>query len=389
MHAIASGPQVTALRAPRTVPEDPVGFWLSRLDTDSRKGHRSHLDRWLRWLQSQPGERGITARELLQRQLEAEDPYRILDLLQTYVSQLTLRKSSKRKAYTVVKSFFSHNRCALPSDPTFKIRSDKPPVQPKLTVQSILDAYRAANLRYRSVILFKWQSFVDNARLEYVCNNCSDQIVQQIRDGTRPVRIDIPGRKSNENDSEGAFYTFIGKDAVDALTRYFEQERGWPKPGDPIWLKADRSPLTRTAFETAWIRLFRRIGVIPRKKGPAGSRYGYNPHEMRDVATTLLHLKAKADGFDMDCAKFWSGRVGALDREKYDKFYQDVGFVRRQYLIAEKYLNIISGPLEIEELTEKLASSDFIQELVKNPTFINALRDALSSNGSNRLESFR
>lgn len=120
------------------VQEDPVAFWLSRMDSVTRKTHRSHLSRWLHWLQSQPGWSGTSPREVLVRQLQEEDPYELLDLLQTYVGQLNLRKSSKKKAYCVVKSFFSHNRCALPSDPAFRLRGDKPPVQAKLTVKDVL-----------------------------------------------------------------------------------------------------------------------------------------------------------------------------------------------------------------------------------------------------------
>jgi len=46
-------------------------------------------------------------------------------------------------------------------------------------------------------------------------------------------------------------------------------------------------------------------GIIPRKKGSCtGVRYGYNAHEMRDLAKSLLHTRAKDDGFDMDCAEF-------------------------------------------------------------------------------------
>jgi len=387
------GSQILVMKPPKSVPEDPVGFWLSRMDEDTRKAHRSHFYRWVHWVQRQPGWSNTGPRALLIRQAEAEDPYEILNLLQAYILQLKLRKSSKRKAYSVVRSFFAHNRCALPSDPTFRIRGEYPPVQPKLTLKDVVEAYQAANLRYRSVIIFKFQSFVDNARLEYVCKNCSSQIVEQIRKGETPVRIDIPGRKGSENDLEGAFYTFIGSDTVNALVRYFEEERRWPKSGEPVWLKTDGSALTRTSFETAWMRLFRRIGTIPRRKGPIGSRYGYNPHEMRDVATTLLHLRAKSDGFDMDCAKFWSGRLSGLDREKYDKFYQDEEFVRRQYLIAEKYLNIVSGSeatvVTEQQLIGRLSQPDFINELVRNEAFIKTLRDALnvrSSASVSRLE---
>ena len=64
---------------------------------------------------------------------------------------------------------------------------------------------------------------------------------------------------------------------------------------------------------------------------------------MRDEATTRLHLAMKAGGFDMDCAKFWCGQVGQIDRLKYDKFYRDQEYLSDQYKLAEPYLNIISN----------------------------------------------
>jgi hypothetical protein len=180
---------------------------------------------------------------------------------------------------------------------------------------------------------------------------CADQIVKQIQMGVDPVVLDLPGRKSGENDSEGAFYTFIGKDATDALTKYFEEIRGWPKSGEVLWLMPNGRPITKSAFEAMWMRLLRHMGKIPKKQGPVGSRYGYGMHEFRDEATTWLHTHAKAEGFDMDCVKFYCGQVGEIDPLKYDKFYKDQDYVRTQYQTAEKYLNIISGqPREIKAL---------------------------------------
>ncbi len=104
------------------------------------------------------------------------------------------------------------------------MRGDKPPVQAKLCRGDIHELLFGAELRYRSMILVKWQAFLDNERLIYVSNHCSDQVVKQIKAGEHPVRLDLPGRKSNENDSEGNFYTYIGSDAILTLMEYFEKE---------------------------------------------------------------------------------------------------------------------------------------------------------------------
>ena len=55
-------------------------------------------------------------------------------------------------------------------------------------------------------------------------------------------------------------------------------------------------------------------------------------------------MNAKADGLDMDCVKLWCGQVGEIDPLRYDKFYKDEAYIRSQYLIAEKHLNIITNP---------------------------------------------
>jgi hypothetical protein len=139
-------------RVAAKIPDDPQAVWLSRLDEDTRKANRSHFNRWITWLQKQPDWETTTPRELLVRQVESEDSYLVLDLLQRYVNALVLRKNSKRKAYSVVRSFFMHNRCALPPDPSFRMRGDKPPVQPKLSSGDILEILLGAELRYRSMI---------------------------------------------------------------------------------------------------------------------------------------------------------------------------------------------------------------------------------------------
>jgi hypothetical protein len=314
----------------------------------------------------------VTPRDVLIRQLEAEDAYIVLDLLQSYVNSLVLRKSSKEKAYSSIRSFFAHNRCGLPDDLSFRIKGDRPPVDGRLTVENVIEAIHAATVRYQSIILFKWQSFLDNARMVYANEHCSDQIVKQMQMGVHPVRLDLPGRKENENDRAGRFCTFIGKDAIDALEKYFEEQRGWPKPGESLWIQHNGTPLAKATMESTWLHIFRHLGRIPKRKGPIGSRYGYNLHEMRDVATTYLHVNAKADGLDMDCVKLWCGQVGEVDPLKYDKFYKDQDYVRSQYLIAEKYLNIVSGqPHELkalgkenQELRERISRLEGIWESV-------------------------
>jgi len=90
-----------------------------------RPSQRRRAIRFLRnrGLHRQPGWADVTPRYLLIRQPDAEDSNVIMDLLQSSVGSLILPKSSKRKAHSVVRSFFAHNRyisllgCSSPSTP--------------------------------------------------------------------------------------------------------------------------------------------------------------------------------------------------------------------------------------------------------------------------------
>ena len=334
-----------------------MGFWLGRVAPGSRQSYLSNLGLFVKWLQHQPSWGGVDAKDLLVKHSEAEDQYAILDLLQKCLGEVDRSLNAKKAMYVAVRSFFIHNRCALPQDPSFRVQSSKAPVMPKLTVEHVCDAVKAANLRDRSIILVKWQSMQDTERLVYIGKYLSEQLVSQIKRGIHPIRLDIPKRKTNTM----PYYTFIGKDAVDALVAYFEKERGWPKSGEPIWIQKRGGPVTKTGFFCVWMSLLRRGGLIPRRKGPPGSRYGYGSHDTRDAAKSLLHTRALGDGFDMEVAKFLMGH--GTDKYHYDKFNEDQEYVPRQYLIAEKYLNILSHTMIHEE--QRRQEQERIQRMEK------------------------
>lgn len=331
---------------------DPVDVWLGRLAVRSRPPYRSMFGSFLRWLRQPKDWNGLEENQFVkwlqtQQAVEPGDlltwqrahigAFDLLDVVERFVSEGDYCLRTKKTQYTAIRSFFMHNRCALMDDPGFKVRSDKRSSPSLLCYENVVEIARAANLRDQSIVLVKWQALQDNVRTVYIGTECAEQIVTQIRRGIHPVRIDIPDRKQNEQN----YFTFIGKDAVDALTEYFEKERGWPKPGDPIWLTNRGKKINTTWFQENWMRLVERAGLL-RKKRETARRYGFNPHEMRDVAKSLLHTHALKDGFDLYCSEFWLGHE--IDKNRYDKFYNDFEYVRSQYLIAEKYLNIISRP---------------------------------------------
>jgi hypothetical protein len=346
------------------VEEDPaVRKWLARLP-DSRLIYLGQIKRFMKWLRSQdttlPGSRECRPSDLLAWQDRAETKeqrYAILDLLETYVNTQPAKAfKSRQLAYSAVRSFFAHNRSELPSDPHFRVHGEKPPTVGKLTVEDVCRVVGAAKPRDRSTIMVKWMAFLDNKGLEYTGTVLADHVVAELRAGKSLVVLDMPGRKRDEN--QRPFYTIFGKDAVTELVNYFENDRkgGWPKKGQPLWYDQYGLPLSRTGFAESFMALDRRIGLVPRKVGDVSTRYGYNTHEMRDAARTLLHVTARAKGFDLDCAEFFMGHTSKLDPLKYDKFFSDHEYMIQQYRIAEPYLNILSVSAAEQENAKEMES---------------------------------
>jgi hypothetical protein len=72
-----------------------------------------------------------------QKNADNDRRYDLLDLLQAYVTQTKGRKSYKRYIYTVIRSFFLHNRAELPQDRSFRIHGDAPKTQTLLTLEDL------------------------------------------------------------------------------------------------------------------------------------------------------------------------------------------------------------------------------------------------------------
>ena len=358
------------------IQEDPVERWTRGLAARSRINYVPVLRRFLKWM-------GADARTLIERQRQAgpDNEYEILDKLQQYVREyrsvdkagkpMPVTRKTKQTIYNMVRSFFTGNRVALPSDKRFgrTLRGEKPPGVARLSVEDIHRLSLGATLREKSMLLTQFQTLSGIGELEYVNLNCGDEIVAQMRQGKHPVRIDmLMGRKTNPE----PYHTFIGKDAVDALREYFEKERGWPAKGEPIWISKPlgefqkkqlkdtmllpdgRVPVLRDTYRDNIRQLTRRIGLIPKQESHArGVRYGYNPNEIRDVARSVSR-KATSSGFDIICAEFWMGHT--IDPLGYDKLQKlEPEWSAEQYRLLEPYFNIISNPPGAATSTDEAA----------------------------------
>jgi hypothetical protein len=362
----------------RELQADPaVRRWLDNYEARWRYNKLLLLADWLRWLRANGPERlrGLAPSQLVEYQRAASrngNEYEILDALQAYIRQKPGTYDALSSRYATVRGFFKRNRAPLPSD-AFRIRASRGPNQGRLSAADVAALARNAGPLLRAAYLTLWMGLMGQSEFEWFNLNCGAALADHLRakGAGEPFMIELPGRKAGRNKTP--FYTFIGRDALEAWREYFDRIRGWPKGGEPAALDRDGRALGRKALAQRHLRLLEALGFVRRGGRDPSRRYGYNLHEFRDAARSLLHTKAKKDGLDMDCVEFWMGHE--VDPNNYDKFYTDKEYVLKHYRIAEKYLNIISGPRSAEDVEE------MIGEILKRKEYIIALGRALQAYG--------
>jgi len=112
--------------------------------------------------------------------------------------------------------------------------------------------------------------------------------------------------------------------------------------------------MTPKSYGYKFLSLSRHVKIVPKLSDAEtrrGIRYGKSPHELRDLARSLVHeahseqhtIEGKKLLFDAACPEFWMGHTARIDPLKYNEFWKhNPEGVRRQYRIAEKYLNILN-----------------------------------------------
>jgi len=296
--------------------------------------------------------------------------------------------------YSAVRSFYLHNRVPLPRDVTFQIRGDKPPVEAELTVDELRKIILSSNDMYQAVYLGMFQASMGCSEFEHFNTQGWPETKSQLEEEKHRLKVKFPGRKHARN--KLPYYSFIGKDGVNALRNYLKSTRGHIGAGEPIFVNKRGNPVGRGALERYFIRHACALGIIRQWtpqcpecgedtrytrpwKGqkqpviyvcnkcktetpasqidvPKDIRYRMHPHEMRDLFRSEWEL-SQAKGV---CAEFFMGHdIDPNDYNKIMKLHPD--WAERQYSLAEPYLNIMSedprriGVDRLEELIEKRA----------------------------------
>lgn len=327
--------------------------WLGRMSEGSKRSYGPTFNRFMTYVREKGGPfKEMTPDELVRYQRNSDNgsAYDILDLIQGWIGKMNARQSSKDTAYSIVKSFFNHNRATLPKDPSFIIRGDQDQVIGRLTIENIRDMVLSSNRCYRAIVLSMFQGGMDTSSMIYWSENGLESLKEQLRDDPETIRIELPGRMKRRK--KQPFYPLIGRDAIEALKDWMEVR---PPGHKQIFLtqafedkeKGIRKPVSHKSVRMYWLKHLEKIGLINRTGGKRSTRYGLNLHELRDVFRSQWEKSpAKAS-----VAEFMMGHK--VDPLEYNKACRDEDWVREEYLKALPLLQIMSSDTPFGKVSGK------------------------------------
>ena len=313
-----------------------VDKWLNRLAPATARVSRTWLGKFMRWLKENGGTYSeYTPDDLVNFQKNADngERFEVLDLIQRYIGQLTLRASSIKREYAALRSLFAHNRAELPKDPTFRIRSSKASVEGTLTIGEIRDVILSSNKCYRAVFISMFQGGMGLEEIDHWNRTGYQKLREDLRGDPEVITVRLPGRKTRKNIKP--FYTLLGRDTIKLLREWMAVR---PSGGETIFINQHGDAVSPQSIYSYWARHLVKLGVTtPLKNGDKSNRYGKNPHEMRDVFRSQWE-KSPAKG---SVAEFMMGHI--VDPLFYNKAFRDEDWVREEYLQALPMLEIMSS----------------------------------------------
>jgi len=263
-------------------------------------------------------------------------------------------------------------RAELPKIPA-RFDATKEMVAGKWTIPMFLRLVKASKLRDQAIYLTLFQGFMDQKRF-WIFNKKGFELGEYIKKKgvDSPYRIEfMKGRKGNRK----PFNTWIGRDALQGWKDYFESGRGYPKPGEPAAIVGKGKGVVELDPETLASNHRYRLEDLGLKtvSHDSGTRYGYGIHELRDLGRSLAErAKTEVQGFNEKSVEFWMGHE--IDPYDYNKIWKlDSEYNLNQYRIAEKYLNILSGPIE----TTPMSVKEMVTRIMTNKEGMDTLAQAL------------
>lgn len=312
---------------------ETVQKWDQRVKLQG--SHLSTLHNFVKWYSLNYEK--VTPDDLItiQSSLSEAEKYSLLDKVQKWVSSHRGRQGTKRVKYSQIRSFFAHNRAELPSDPGYSPRSEIPAVVGELEPEEIKQILLSSNKLYRALFLCMFQAALDSEMFIYWNSHGWEELRDQLTQNMDPIKISLPGRKLNRNIKP--YYSFITTDAIKALRDYLPEQL--PREREYIFVNQAGTGVSKVTLRNYFRRHLKQLGMVKgydTEDPHIQTRYGKNPHEMRDTFRSLWD-KSPASG---TVAEYCMGH--SIDSLGYNKSFTDEAYYRKEYSKAAPFLNLLS-----------------------------------------------
>jgi len=313
------------------------------------------------------------------KQLAQNDKERYLhiNLIEDYLAQAKLPASQEKSVYTAIRSFYKHNKAALPQfNIKFKDKTAKASVpQQPITLEEVKILLTNANPREKGIFLSMLQCGMDRSTF---CDSFNlqawHQLVKQLGSenpenwdvSKAPIRINLTRPKT-----QTIYYSFLSNDALKALQAWLkvrETLTGQPmKDGEPLFLTSQRQTMKDDNVSGLFNRLAIVSGLESKKFGkPSEVRYRFHCHELRDT----LKSACTVAGVSQAVSEYILGHN--IDKLGYDK--SPIAYpehYRAEYQKVEPMINIFSNEninvKKLADLEKKTEDKEkVVQALIEN-----------------------
>lgn len=240
------------------------------------------LRAWLWWMKSnEPELYALGLDGLIQYQKKMirdnEEEFVIQDALYGWLYENGGTYNTLRTYETTIRSFFMHNRAELSKDPTARIKPTRYSQISMFTIEEIRSIHSRASPMIQAVLICQIMGGMGFEEILHWSKTGYDDLIEQLDKNEPLIRVALPGRKKMKGIKP--YYTFLGRDAKKALKEYLKEREKYVTNENSgyIFLTTRKNPLTYSSFYQAWMRVLRKLKLIPERQKGTYHRYGKNP----------------------------------------------------------------------------------------------------------------
>ena len=400
---------------------EEVSRWLSELEIRSKntaKSRHYHLYHYCRWLAKE--KKIPTTKQLLNRYKTLRkrgEEYQHIDWIKEYLFSIGKTKSFswREGCLSAIREFYRFNRCPLPDEKVDLTIRDvdgnhlrEQAILKTMTLEDFRKLIEPAKIREKAILLINLQSGMGVGEFCHQFNVCTctpemirkhghtcvpANVLRQLRENKNPIKIYplIAFKQRNLNDRHSVYFTYIGKDAIEALKQYLVFRRQlvesaikqyndyeervrkgyyfhqWEKrrmellkerlkvitpelkEGEPIFITNQLTPIREHNIQASIRILKKQTGLLDRE---------FTPHTCRDLFKTACHHT----GVDPLISEYWiRHRLDAYGYDQLDKLHPED--FEREYMKVVGELNVISRMERIAQQEEVSQLKDQLRQL--------------------------